>query len=131
MTNDVRAPPPFSAKLVEEVEIDWSSEEYQKEQELSTADSRLQGETRCMWISECFYSFSPSLPLSLSPLPPSLHQDFCSSESNSIAGEIKVVTEPDHLSPIKEVLQLLNLLHGYIVQGDIIHVNFVSSCCTC
>ena len=44
-------------------------------------------------------------------------QDFCSSESNSIAGEVKVVTEPDHLSLIKEVLMLLNLLHGYVVQG--------------
>lgn len=32
-----------------------------------------------------------------------------------------MVTEPDHLSPIKEVLLLLNLLHGYIVQGTVPH----------
>ena len=35
----------FSAELVKEVETDWSSEEHQKEQKLSTAHSCLQGDT--------------------------------------------------------------------------------------
>ena len=67
----------FSAELVEEVETDWSSEEHQKEQKLSTAHSCLQGDTflSVLIINSCWLlhlltsSFRISAALSRTALP--------------------------------------------------------------
>ena len=85
------------------------------------------------WSMVNIFALSLSLSLfSTLPLSPTISlQDFCSSESHSIAGEIKVVTEPDHLSPVREILQLLSVLHRYVVQGRAPQIAVSSCTVTC